>query len=299
MKNFVDFLTKNQIEYREDVSLKELTTYQCGGNVKYVVFPKDVNSLIVLLNFLKNGKIKYKVFGNGSNILASDRDYDGVIIKLNNFNKFEIIDCQAVLGAGVYLSVIANKLSRLGYSGLEFACGIPGTIGGAIYMNAGAYLKDMSSIVVDVTVLDDDLNVKVLSNEEMQFSYRHSILSSKNYICLEARIQLEKVDKCEIIKLISDRLQRRILSQPLEYPSAGSVFRNPVGDYAGRLIEACNLKGKSIGGAMISDKHANFIINRNSAKAKDVKDLIDMARSEVNKKFNIDLQVEQEMFNWE
>lgn len=300
MSKLEDFLKENQIEYNENVSFKTLTTYHCGATAKYVVIPDSLKQLTKLLDFIKVNNIKYKIFGNGSNILASDKDYDGIIIKLAKFNNYSIDENNIlVIGAGCNLSVIANKLSRQGYSGLEFACGIPGTIGGAIYMNAGAYLKDMSSVLIDITIIDEDCNIRVLTKEDLKCSYRKTILSDKPYICLQARIQLEKNDVDKIITLIDDRMARRLSSQPLEYPSAGSVFRNPDGDYAGRLIEECNLKGKIIGGGMISDKHANFIVNKDNASAKDIKDLIDLAHTEVKKKFNVDLHLEQELFNWE
>ncbi len=300
MKNVNEFLNKQEITYQENVSFKRLTTYRCGGKAKYVVFPDSVTKLKSLLKYLKDNNIKYKVFGNGSNILASEKDYDGVIIKLTKFNKYTIDNDVVTAQAGVNLSLLANELSKNCYSGLEFACGIPGTVGGAIYMNAGAYLKDIASLVIDVTLLDENLNVLVLKKEDLNFSYRSSLLQSKNYICLEARLKLEKQENNEqILTVVSNRLKRRLSTQPLDYPSAGSVFRNPEDDFAGRLVEECNLKGKIIGGAMISDKHANFIINKDNAKATDIKQLMDLAQEEVYKKFNVKLRIEQELFNWE
>ena len=300
MKNVNEFLNKQEITYQENVSFKRLTTYRCGGKAKYVVFPDSDTKLKSLLKYLKDNNIKYKVFGNGSNILASEKDYDGVIIKLTKFNKYTIDNDVVTAQAGVNLSLLANELSKNCYSGLEFACGIPGTVGGAIYMNAGAYLKDIASLVIDVTLLDENLNVLVLKKEDLNFSYRSSLLQSKNYICLEARLKLEKQENNEqILTVVSNRLKRRLSTQPLDYPSAGSVFRNPEDDFAGRLVEECNLKGKIIGGAMISDKHANFIINKDNAKATDIKQLMDLAQEEVYKKFNVKLRIEQELFNWE
>lgn len=191
---------------------------------------------------------------------------------------------------------LAYKASRLGLTGLEFATGIPGTLGGAVYMNAGAYKSDMGYIVSEIRVLTPDLKIMTLYNKDLNFHYRTSFLKeNKGYICLEAKLILKHGNKEEIKKIIEDRKQKRWLSQPLEYPCAGSVFRNPENDFAGRLIEECNLKGKIIGGAMISSKHANFIINHGNATAKDIKDLIKLAQKEVKNKFNIDLYLEQEI----
>lgn len=300
MIDVIKYIKKENIgEYKENVSFKNLTTYKCGGTARLVVFPFNALYLISLLKYLKTKKIKYKVLGNGSNTLASDKDYNGVIIKLSNLNNVELVKNNLIVGAGANLMAVANNMSRQGYSGLEFACGIPGSVGGAVYMNAGAYLKAMSDIVKNVTVIDDKLKIKVLKNQDMKFGYRTSILKSNSYIVLSTTLKLERNDKEEIIKLISSRQKRRIESQPLEYPSAGSVFRNPEGDFAGRLIEECNLKGQIYGGAEISKKHANFIINKNNASASDIKYLMDKAHDEVLKKYNIDLIREQELFNWE
>ena len=190
--------------------------------------------------------------------------------------------------------------ARHGLTGLEFAAGIPGTIGGAIYMNAGAYKSDMGYVVEKVKVLTDKLEIISLVNKEMNFHYRSSFLQKhKGYICLEALIKLSKGNRDNIEELMAERKRRRIESQPLEYPSCGSVFRNPEGDFAGRLIEEAGLKGKRIGGAMVSKKHANFIINYKNASADDIHDLILNVHDKVLKKYNIDLKIEQEFVNWE
>ncbi len=299
MRDVINFIKKENIgEYKENVSFKKLTTYKTGGNAKLVVFPFNVLYLIELLKYLKKNKIDYKVLGNGSNTLASDNDYSGVIIKLNNLNNVELSGNILKVEAGANLMVVANNISKQGYSGLEFACGIPGTIGGAIYMNAGAYLKSMQDIVTEITCLDEKYNIKKLKVNELKFGYRTSILKHKKYIVISAKLKLEKKDKDEIINLINSRKLRRIESQPLDYPSAGSVFRNPEGEYAGHLIEECNLKGLTYNGAAISEKHANFIINKDGATSEAIKYLMDKAHDEVLKKYNIDLIREQELFNW-
>ena len=189
-------------------------------------------------------------------------------------------------------------MSKKGYSGLEFGGGIPATVGGAIYMNAGAYLESISSVVEKVDILDENMQIITLSKSELQYGYRSSIFMKKNWIILKAYLKLKKYNKEEIIDLIEDRKQRRIKTQPLEYPSAGSVFRNPKGMYAGKLIEDCNLKGFTYGGAQISDKHANFIINKNNATSSDIAYLMNLAKEKVKEKYNIDLYREQELFNF-
>lgn len=299
MTGVIQYITNNKIgDYKENVSFKSLTTYKSGGNARLVVYPFDTTSLVLLIKFLKESSVSFKILGNGSNTLASDRDYDGVIVKLDNFNDCILDDNVLYVEAGCNLMVVANNMSREGYSGLEFACGIPGTLGGAIYMNAGAYLKAMQDIVIDILVLDENLELKKMKNEELGFSYRNSILKKKPYIVLSANLKLEKKDRDEIEELINSRKKRRQDSQPLDYPSAGSVFRNPDGDHAGRLIEECGLKGETHGGAEISIKHANFIINKEGASSSDIKYLMDKAHDEVLKKFNVDLIREQELFNW-
>lgn len=303
MNNVNDLISlikeKNLGTYKENVSLKILTTYKTGGNARLLVFPNSVESLKEILKFIKEKNLKYKVFGNGSNILASSREYDGVIIKLTDLKGLKQLDSLVEVDAGYNFALLANNLSKEGYSGLEFACGIPATVGGAVYMNAGAYLSDVSNVLEKVDILDENLEFKTLLNKDLDYSYRHSIFMEKDWIILKAYFKLEKKDKDEIISLINDRKQRRISSQPLEYPSAGSVFRNPEGMYAGKLIEDLGLKGYTYGGGQISDKHANFIINKDNASAEDIKYLMDLAKDKVEKNYGIKLHIEQELFNWE
>lgn len=300
MNELINLINKENLgTYKENVSLKTLTTYKVGGSAKLLYFPNSVESLIKVLKYLKNNNIKHKIFGNGSNILASSKEYDGVIIKLTNLKNFKQEEENVEVEAGYNFALLANTVSREGYSGLEFACGIPATVGGAVYMNAGAYLSDVSNVLVKVDILDENFEVKTLENKDLDFSYRHSIFMEKDWIILKAYFKLEKGNKEEIIDLIEDRKQRRMSSQPLEYPSAGSVFRNPEGMYSGKLIEDSNLKGYTYGGGQISDKHANFIINKGDASAEDIKYLMDLAKKEVKARYGVDLKVEQELFNWE
>lgn len=284
-----------------DVPLNKHTTYKVGGIAKAFVYPKDVDSLVDLLKILKENDVKYKIMGNGSNLLFSDKTYDGVIIKLNEFDKVEFLNSNKIrVGAGFSLMKLSLMAARRGLAGLEFASGIPGTIGGAIFMNAGAYKSDMGYIVQQVKVLTPELRIITLENKEMDFHYRSSYLQKNpGYICLEVILKLAKGEREAIETVIKERRVRRMESQPLEYPSAGSVFRNPEGDFAGRLIEELGYKGHKNGGAMVSEKHANFIINYDHATGEEIKNLIDEVHDKVLEKYDIDMKIEQEFVNWE
>lgn len=299
--NIVEFIEKNFIgRYKENVDIATLTTYRTGGIAKIVVHPLNEKKLLLLLKTLKKEKINFKVLGNGSNTLFSDAFCDGVIIKLDSLSEIKFTRNKVFVEAGASLIRVANMAVKKSLSGLEFATGIPGTIGGAIYMNAGAYKRDMGYIVESIKVITPKFEIITMTNRELNFHYRTSFLQqNKGYICISAILKLQKGDKKEMQEIVKDRMQRRMESQPLEYPSAGSVFRNPEGLFAGKLIEDLGYKGLQKGGAKISEKHANFIINYNHATSKDIKDLIDFIKEEVKEKYNIDLKVEQEFVNWE
>ena len=285
----------------KNVPLSKYTTYKTGGVAKAFVYPKNIKDLIKTLKILKSNSVKYKVLGNGSNVLFSDRIYNGIIIKLDELNDVSFFGKDKVkVGAGYSLMKLALLTAKKGFTGLEFASGIPGTVGGAVFMNAGAYKSDMGYVVSQATVLTPDFKVISLENKELDFHYRTSFLKKHpNYICLEATIKLVKGDKAKIEEVIRERRKRRIASQPLEYPSAGSVFRNPDSNFAGKLIEDVGLKGKKIGGAMVSDKHANFIVNYNHATSSEIKSLIDEVHDKVKDRYGVDLKIEQELVNWE
>ena len=302
MKDTIERIKDNNIgKVEENMSLKKYTTYKTGGKARCIVYPKDTNKLIKLLRILKEENIKYKIIGNGSNLLFSDNLYDGVLIKLSEFDKIKFIGKKKVkVGAGYPLIKLSLNTAKKGLTGLEFASGIPGTVGGAVFMNAGAYKSDMGYIVETVKVLTPDLKIINLENKELNFHYRSSFLQKhEGYICLEAILKLHIGKKDAIEEVIRERKKRRVESQPLEYPSAGSVFRNPEDNFAGKLIEDVGLKGKRIGGAMISDKHANFVINYKDATSKDIKDLIELAHNKVLEEYGIDMKIEQEFVNWE
>ncbi len=281
--------------------LSQHTTYKVGGLASCIIYPKNVDQLVTLRKLIKKYKLAYMVLGKGSNLLFSDKKYTGVIIKLDAFNKIEFIGNKVICGAGASLMKVAAQAARKGLAGLEFAGGIPGSIGGAIYMNAGAYGSDMGYITQTVTILTKDLRIITLTNKEMDFHYRSSYFKkNKDCICLEAVLKLRNGDKKEIDLVNKDRKERRLKSQPLEYPSAGSVFRNQEGQPAsGKLIEDLGLKGLTKGGAAVSKKHANFIINQNNASAKDIHDLILFVHDAVKEHYGLDLKIEQEFVNWE
>lgn len=283
-----------------NVLLSKYTTYKVGGKAKVLAYPKNIEKLITLLKWAKTNNISYKMLGNGSNLIFSDADYNGILIKLTEFDDIEIFDNKIRVGAGYSLMKLSRIALKNSLTGLEFAAGIPATVGGAVFMNAGAYKSDMGYIVQMIKVLTPDFRIVTLENKELAFHYRTSFLKTHpNYICLEAIIKLEKGKKEAIEEVMKSRLQRRKEAQPLEYPSAGSVFRNPPGMFSGELIENCGLKGKKIGGAQVSEKHANFIINTGNATANDVKELIDYVKKEVEKKYHVSLTTEQEFVNWE
>lgn len=275
--------------------MKNYTTYKVGGQALAIVIPDSIENLIKLIKYLDENKIKRKVIGNGSNLIFKE-EYNGVIIKLNELNNLEINDTVVNVGAGYCLPKLCMKVAKLGLTGLEFASGIPGTIGGAIFMNAGAYKSDMGYITSEVKVITDKYEIKTLYNKDLDFHYRTSFLKNHpNYICIEAKLILKKGVSKAILDVMEDRKQRRLMSQPLEYPSAGSVFRNPMNDFAGRLIEELGYKGKNIGGAYVSEKHANFIINKGNAISGDVINLMNEIKTKVKEKYDIDLIAEQEI----
>lgn len=300
--NIVSKIEKAEIgKVERNPLLSKYTTYKVGGKALAIVYPKNVDGLIKLLRLLKENDIKYKILGNGSNLLFSDSLFEGIIIKLSSFNEVEFFGNNKVrVGAGYSLIKLSLLTAKKGLAGLEFASGIPGTVGGAVFMNAGAYKSDMGYVVQEVKVLTPDYKIITLENKELNFHYRSSFLQKHpEYICLEVIIKLKKGDREILNEVINERRERRRESQPLEYPSAGSVFRNPDGGFAGKMIEDLGLKGYSNGGAKVSEKHANFIINYNKATSKDIKELIDYVHDAVLKEYNVDLKIEQEFVNWE
>lgn len=299
MDNNILDLLKPYGEIQENVSFKTLTTFRVGGIAKTVIYPNDSFSLISIIKILKDNDCQYKIFGNGSNILCSEDEYDGFIIRLNRtMNNFFFDEDYLTAQAGCSIINLSYQAMKNSLSGLEFASGIPGTLAGCIFMNAGAYKSDMSDIIEEVEVLVDD-KIIWLNNKECDFSYRHSIFSAHpDWIIISAKIRLHKGDQQQISDLMKNRQERRMATQPLEYPSAGSTFRNTEEHFAWKLIDEIGYRGKKIGGAQVSEKHSNFIINVDNASADDIIKLTDEIKREVKDRFNVDMIMEVEKFNW-
>ena len=297
MLNIENFVLDNDLgKLILNTSLKNYNTYKVEATAKYIFYPYNVENLIKMLEYIKENNISYKILGKGSNLIFNFDVYEGILIKLDELNEVIVEDDTITVESGYPLIKLAMEVSNLGLTGLEFATGIPGTIGGAVYMNAGAYKSDMSNVIEDVTYLTPKLEIKTVKNEELNFGYRTSFFKeNKDNVILKTTLKLSKGDKEEILKSIQERATKRKESQPLEYPSAGSVFRNPEGDFAGRLIEEQGFKGKNINGAEVSTKHANFIINTDNCSGKDIVELINEIKETIKKEYDIDLILEQEI----
>ncbi len=282
-------------EYYKNASLKKYNTYRLDIKANYLIFPKDAQELISLLKYLKENNIKYLILGGGSNVILARPIFD-VVIKLDRLNNVTINDNIVKAEAGVSLISLANTCMKEGLSGLAFAGGIPGLVGASTSMNAGAYKEEISNIIKEVKVLTPNLDIKIMTKDELNYGYRDSFLKrNKEYLCLETTFMMKREDPIKIKNIMDDRKRRRIESQPLDKPSAGSVFRNPNGMSAGKIIEDIGLKGYKIGGASISEKHANFIINDDDATFEDIIELIDFIKKKVKKEYDIDLILEQEI----
>ena len=285
----------SKYEYYKNVSLKRYNTYKLDVMCEYLIYPKDVEELLELLKYLKENKIKYLILGNGSNVILAKPSFD-VVIKLDRLNNIDIKDNIVTASSGVSLIKLSNLCMEKGLNGLAFAGGIPGLLGASVAMNAGAYKEDMASIVKEVKVITPRGEIITMKNSELEYSYRDSFLKrNKEYICIEATLELKYENKELIRNKMIDRRDRRISSQPVNMPSAGSVFRNPPNLSAGKLIEDLGLKGYTIGGAQISEKHANFIINKSNATYDDIISLIEYIKKKVKEKYDIDLILEQEI----
>lgn len=283
----------------EDVNLEKYNTYKIKKIAKYLFLPSSVNNLIKALKYMNENNIKYLLIGNGSNIILSDKYFDGVVIKLSLLDEINITDKTIKCGAGVMLPKLVISSINNNLKGLEWAFGIPGNIGGSVAGNAGAYNSCIFDFINEVTFIDENLELKTLKKEELEYDYRtSSFKDNKDWIIVSTALNLKEGTKEASMLLIDDRLKRRKDSQPLEYPSAGSVFRNPENNFAGKLIEDIGFKNKNIGGAYVSDKHANFIINKNNATGKEIKELIEQIKEKIVKEYNIELIVEQEFIDW-
>ena len=280
------------MEVRINEPMKRHTSFRAGGEAAWFAIPETVQELKAALDACKKADTPWYVIGNGSNLLVSDEGYPGVIISTEKFDTLKMEGTTLTAGAGVILSKAANLAYRSGMTGLEFAAGIPGSVGGACVMNAGAYGSEMKNVLKSVTVLNGEGEVVVLPAEELELGYRTSIIAKAGYLVLEAEMELCKGDP-EAIKAVMDDLAfKRKDKQPLEFPSAGSTFKRPEGYFAGKLIEDAGLKGYSVGGACVSEKHAGFVINKGDATASDIYDLCKQVEAKVLEQFGVQLELE-------
>lgn len=298
MNEIINLCEKENIVFFKNESLKNYTTFKIGGNCKILISVDSEKSISQIISFCNKKSIKYAIIGNGSNILVSDLGYDGIIMYVGkHFSKVNllednIIECQS----GITLSKLCSFSLENNLSGLEFAWGIPGTAGGAVYMNAGAYGGEMSDVVEEVTFFDGE-KFKTLRKDELNFSYRHSFFTDNDYTISKIKLRL-KIGNYDYIKSKMDELmQKRIDKQPLDYPSAGSTFKRPQGAFASALIEQCGLKGCCVGGAEVSTKHSGFLINKNNATFEDVINLIDVVKAKVKNDTGYELELEPKILN--
>lgn len=279
---------------RYDEPLKNHTTFKIGGNCIALIEPREVSDIVETIKICRENSIKFFVIGNGSNLLVPDEGYNGVIIKLKGeFSTIQVEGEYLIINSGAKLSEVYTVAYENSLTGFEFASGIPGTIGGAIYMNAGAYGGEMKDIVESVQVLDlDNFELRELKNEELEFSYRKSIIQRKNYIVTTIKLKLQKGNKEEINAVYEDLRERRNSKQPLNFGSAGSTFKRPEGHFASKLIEDAGLKGYHINDAWVSEKHSGFVVNKGNASYKEVMELIEYVQKVVFEKFGVKLETE-------
>jgi UDP-N-acetylmuramate dehydrogenase len=272
--------------------MRDYTSFKVGGPVDLLVVPKTYNEVRDVILLCKNKGITYYIIGNGSNLLVKDGGIRGIIIKLSNLNEIRVEGEKLIVQSGAPLITASREALKHSLTGLEFACGIPGSIGGAVAMNAGAYNGEISQVIESAVIIDNDGNIRTLNKEELELGYRASSILKYGYTVLEVTFSLKRGDYDKINERINELTRRRTEKQPLEYPSAGSTFKRPEGSFAPKLIEETGLKGLSIGGAEVSMKHSGFIINKGDATAKDIIELIKLVQFKVKEKFNVELNTE-------
>lgn len=273
--------------------MKWHTTFRTGGPAAYFATPSCTEELSAIIKLCRQENMPYYILGNGSNLLISDKGYDGVMISMGEgFSQIQNEGSQIRAGAGALLSRIARQALALSLTGFEFAAGIPGTLGGAVVMNAGAYGGEMKQVLVSAQVLTKEGEIRTIPAEELELGYRTSSIQKEEQIVLSALLRLELGDKSRIRARMEELAEKRKEKQPLEYPSAGSTFKRPEGWFAGKLIEDAGLKGFSVGGAQVSEKHCGFIINRENATSSDIIELCRQVRDKVKAKFGVELEME-------
>ena len=276
-----------------DEPMKKHTTFRVGGNADYFVMPRTTEEVQKVVALCKNENLPYYILGDGSNLLVGDKGYRGVIIQIyKEMNKITVEGECIRAQAGALLSKVGSVALEAGLTGFEFAAGIPGAVGGAVVMNAGAYGGEMKDILASATVLTEDGTILTLKNEELELGYRTSIIAKKNYIVLEAEYQLQRGDEAEIRAKMDELKKQRVTKQPLEYASAGSTFKRPEGYFAGKLIQDAGLRGFQVGGAQVSEKHCGFVINKGDATAADIVELMNQVSEKVYQEFGVTLEPE-------
>lgn len=291
-EKFVDFCLDNKISLKQNVPMCEHTSFKIGGNADLFVTPQSTEELSAVLECLKNEKIPCFILGKGSNLIVSDKGIEGAVISLQRLDKISVFGDTIIASAGASLAAVCVVAMQNGLSGLEFAYGIPGSVGGAIYMNAGAYGGEMSQVVLSAKGINLCGNIVDIPLSEMQLGYRTSIFKQNGMVVTEITFKLEKGDSAEIQAKMEDYMGRRRDKQPLQYPSAGSTFKRPEGYFAGALIEKNGLKGARVGGAMVSEKHAGFVINYENATAEDVLTLMKNVQQKVFEADGVKLEPE-------
>ena len=295
MQNKNEWIRKlgEQVEILVAEPMKNHTTFRIGGPADALALPKTPEEVAEVVRFCHEHAQPYYVLGNGSNLLVSDEGYRGLVLQLyRNFNDIQVNGETITVQSGAMLAAVARTAYQTGLTGLEFASGIPGTIGGAVVMNAGAYGGEMKNVLKEVTVLTKEGEVLVIPAKALELGYRTSVIPKNGWIVLGAVLQLKKGDQEQILARMEELKEQRITKQPLDLPSAGSTFKRPEGYFAGKLIQDAGLMGYSIGGAMVSDKHAGFVVNKGGATAKDVLDLIKYVQDTVEEKFGVKLEPE-------
>ena len=293
MKELLSILDDKKITYAVNEPMSTHTTFKIGGPADVFITVRDTDELCAAVKACRENSVPLMILGKGSNLLVSDAGIEGAVITLDGAFKELTVDGDTVTsGAGVALSKLCTTALENGLAGLEFAYGIPGTVGGAVYMNAGAYGGETKDVCTEATYLTPDGKIGVYTNAELDFSYRHSIFKENDNIILFAKYKLTPDDPAAIKARMDDFLNRRRTKQPLDYPSAGSVFKRPPGAFAGTLIEQCGLKGKTVGGAQVSEKHAGFIINVGGAVCDDVVNLVKLVQDTVKAETGYTLECE-------
>lgn len=292
MTAILEYLTENQIEYLKDEPMSRHTTFRIGGNADLFINPKNTDELLGVLNHCRKEKIPFTVIGKGSNLLVSDKGIEGAVICTTCMNGLLVNGNEITADCGVGLASLCNFAKDNGLSGLEFAYGIPGSVGGAMVMNAGAYGGEMKDVVIRATAITAGGEILTVEGNDMRLSYRNSIFKQKDYIVLSTTFSLKQDNAEDINSRMEDFMNRRKTKQPLEYPSAGSVFKRPEGYFAGALIEENGFKGQGVGGAFVSEKHAGFIINKGNATCSDVKTLIVKIQDKIYKNNGVKLETE-------